>query len=97
MLFPPNIAHEPHGANHSMETITPTPPDQGQIAVLRSGDLLGVRDDLVTVCDRCLRATCWQGVFLCDDAYASGIVKKPRAELIALGREHADYIRTDWL
>ena len=68
-------------------------PDGGRCAV---ESLLGVRDDdLITVCDRCLCATCWQGAFLCDESYAAGIVKKPRAELIALGREHPSHLRTD--
>ena len=68
-------------------------PDGGRCAVDAG---LGVRDDdLITVCDRCLCATCWQGAFLCDEAYSAGIVKKPRAELVALGREHPSHLRTD--
>lgn len=34
-------------------------------------------------------------VFLCDEADFAGTVQKPRAELIALGREHPDHLRTD--
>jgi hypothetical protein len=51
--------------------------------------------DLITVCDRCLCATCWQGEFMCDEAQTAGTVKKPRAELVALGREHPSYLLTD--
>lgn len=46
---------------------------------------------LVTVCSRCLRASCWQGQFYCDDAKSAGTVEKTVAELEKVGREHASY------
>ncbi len=46
---------------------------------------------LVTVCDKCLRACCWQGIFMCDDARDAGTVEKPIEELTGLGLEHSDY------
>ena len=46
---------------------------------------------MVTACDKCLRACCWHGIFLCDDARYAGTVDKPASELVALGREHPDY------
>jgi hypothetical protein len=48
-------------------------------------------DYKVTVCDRCLQASCWQGVFMCDEAREAGIIVKTVAELRALNREHSDF------
>lgn len=49
----------------------------------------------VVVCDKCLRACCWQGVFMCEAARGTGTVVKTVAELRALpddgNREHPDY------
>lgn len=50
---------------------------------------------LITVCDQCLQASCWQGIFYCDDYKAAGTVQKTRAELAALNREHPSYWKTD--
>lgn len=36
----------------------------------------------ITVCDKCFRACCWQGEFMCDDAYEAGIVDLPVSDLI---------------
>ena len=46
---------------------------------------------LVTVCDSCLQASCWQGVFMCDNAQTAGTVEKTVAELTELALEHPDY------
>jgi hypothetical protein len=48
-------------------------------------------DVTVTVCDQCLRVTCWQGLFMCDGARDAGLVQKTVKELKALGREHPSY------
>lgn len=45
----------------------------------------------VTVCDKCLTASCWHGEFMCADARNAGIVEKPVSELRKLGREHPDH------
>lgn len=55
----------------------------------------GKADDLVTVCAECLRASCWQGLFMCDKAGSAGTVQKTRAELAALDKEHLSYWKTD--
>ena len=47
----------------------------------------------VTVCAECLRASCWQGTFMCEQSQAAGTVEKTRDELKALGLEHPDYWR----
>ena len=47
---------------------------------------------LVTVCDRCFRACCLQGQFMCDDAYYAGTTKKCVEELRAKHYgEHESY------
>jgi hypothetical protein len=51
--------------------------------------------DKITVCDKCLMASCWQGIWMCDESRNAGIVQKPRAELVRLGREHPSYLKTD--
>jgi hypothetical protein len=48
---------------------------------------------VVIVCDSCLRACCWQGIFYCDDYRIAGTTQKTVAELRALGLEHPDYWR----
>lgn len=30
--------------------------------------------DLITVCSECKMATCWQGIFMCDDAVSARMV-----------------------
>lgn len=43
----------------------------------------------ITVCSECLRACCWQGEFMCDEAYGSaGTVEKTMAELQEINRDH---------
>jgi len=48
------------------------------------------RDRLVTVCSACLRASCWQGKFLCTRAYDSDTttVQFPISKLRRLKLEH---------
>lgn len=45
----------------------------------------------VTVCDNCLTASCWHGLFMCDEAQTAGTVEKTVAELEALKREHPQW------
>jgi len=47
--------------------------------------------DTITVCDECLRASCWHGLFMCDLAKSAGTVEKTREELIKLDLEHSNY------
>lgn len=48
-------------------------------------------DVLVTVCDSCLRSSCWQGIFMCEQSQGAGVGKKTVRELRLLGLEHSDY------
>lgn len=50
-----------------------------------------VEERLVTVCNKCLMATCWQGTFMCHDAQNAGTIEKTVAELAKLDREHPSY------
>lgn len=45
----------------------------------------------VTVCDKCLRASCWQGDFYCDEARTAGTVEKHVSELTAMALESPHY------
>lgn len=49
-----------------------------------------ISDRMVTVCDRCFRASCWNGVWPCDEYRTGGTVEKPMSELIELDLEHPD-------
>lgn len=51
-------------------------------------------DDMVTVCASCLRASCWQGEFYCDDYKFADTVEKSVRELKELKLEHPRYWRT---
>lgn len=48
-------------------------------------------EKLVTVCANCLRASCWQGQFYCDDYKVAGTVDMPLAVLEKKKLEHSDY------
>jgi hypothetical protein len=52
-------------------------------------------DDLITVCAACLQASCWQGIFMCQQSQSADVVQKTRAALKALGRENPCYWMTD--
>lgn len=47
--------------------------------------------ELVTVCDQCLQASCWQGEFYCQEYKTAGTTQMTRKELAKLGRENSDY------
>lgn len=46
------------------------------------------RERLITVCDSCLRASCWHGDFYCDEHKEAGTKDLTESELAALGYEH---------
>jgi len=45
----------------------------------------------VTVCDKCFMASCWQGIFMCDDSRGAGTIEKYADELDKLKLEHPSY------
>lgn len=45
----------------------------------------------VTVCSNCFRASCWQGIFMCDESRSAGTVEKDVQELTELNLEHPSY------
>lgn len=47
--------------------------------------------ETITVCDKCLCASCWQGIFMCQLSRNAGTLEKTRTELEALGLEHPSY------
>lgn len=49
------------------------------------------KDYWVTVCDKCLRASCWHGEFVCDESHVAGTAEKKASELKKLNREHPSW------
>lgn len=47
--------------------------------------------ETITVCDACLRAACWKGIFMCDASTGVGTTTRTAEQLSALGLEHSDY------
>ena len=45
----------------------------------------------ITVCDACLQASCWQGMFYCTEYQSAGTVEKTIWQLLDLGLEHPSY------
>ena len=45
----------------------------------------------ITVCAECLMASCWQGIFMCDESRDADIVEKTREELEAIHLENSSY------
>ena len=53
------------------------------------------KEETVTVCASCLRASCWQGEFYCEDYKSAGTVEKTIDELLALDLEHWSHFHAD--
>lgn len=45
----------------------------------------------ITVCDKCLQASCWQGIFMCWESLEAGTVEKTVAELRELDLESPSF------
>lgn len=45
----------------------------------------------VTVCNSCLRASCWQGIFMCGKSTEAGLTQRSTKQLAKLQLEHPDY------
>lgn len=63
--------------------------------ILGQSEIAQNNDDLITVCDSCLCACCWQGDMHCENHKNAGTVQKTRRELLTLNREHPSYLKTD--
>lgn len=50
----------------------------------------------VTVCSKCLKACCWQGEFMCDDAYDASTVERKISTLIKNMENGHDGEHPDW-
>lgn len=48
-------------------------------------------NDKITVCNKCKRASCWQGIFYCNDSTDAGTIEMTREELEKLNLEHPSY------
>jgi hypothetical protein len=49
----------------------------------------------VTVCSACLRASCWQGYFHCDDYRQANTLQKSSFELKKLKLENPEFWKED--
>ena len=53
---------------------------------------MNLRDNkVITVCNACLCATCWHGLFLCNESRNAGTVEKKVRDLKKLNLEHPKY------
>ena len=52
-------------------------------------------DALITVCDSCHQASCWQAIFMCQNSTYAGTVQMTVGELRKLNIEHPSYWKTD--
>lgn len=52
-------------------------------------------ETLITVCDACLCASCWQYIFLCERYRSAGTRRMTVAQLRELGHESESYWKTD--
>lgn len=57
--------------------------------------LPNVKPRLITVCDKCLQASCWQGVFMCQESQNAGTLQYTETKLKAMNLEHSSYWKTD--
>lgn len=48
-------------------------------------------ENTITVCDKCLQASCWHGEFMCFEAIDAGTTEKTIVELKKLNLEHPSY------
>ena len=48
-------------------------------------------DRKVTVCAACKMATCWQGIFMCQESQHANVIDLPISELKKLDLEHPSY------
>lgn len=59
--------------------------------MFNNGQVLLPLKHTVTVCGRCLRASCWQGEHMCQEAQGAGTVEMTVEELTALDLEHSQW------
>ena len=53
---------------------------------------MDIKNQTITVCEECLQASCWQGIFsMCEEAHYAGTVEKTVQELEALDLEDPSY------
>jgi len=66
---------------------------KGRAAIhkMKRGEKETAEKRMITVCDACLQASCWQGIFMCDKSRDAGTVEKSIEELQRLDLEHSDY------
>jgi len=56
-----------------------------------AASVVSTSEQLVEVCDGCLKACCWHGEFMCDNAKNCGTIRVHKDDLRRLDREHSSY------
>jgi len=46
---------------------------------------------MIYICDKCLQASCWAGIFMCWESREAGLYRATRPQLRKLAREHPSY------
>ena len=52
-------------------------------------------NDWITICDKCYRASCWQGIFMCESSRYAGTLKLRKGQLLEMKLEDSSYMQTD--
>jgi hypothetical protein len=54
-------------------------------------------DQEIDICDKCRRACCWLGIFMCDESQTAGLIRTTVAKHRATNPdEHEDYYTTEY-
>jgi len=61
-----------------------------ETAGITNWDIEAVNEKVI-VCDKCFAASCWQGVFMCEESRNAGTVEKTINELLKLNIEHQSF------
>jgi hypothetical protein len=58
----------------------------------KKSDYQRLMDFELDVCDSCLRAVCWWGLFYCWNYQSAGLKKMKVRDILKLQREHKSYL-----
>jgi hypothetical protein len=47
---------------------------------------------MIYICDKCLRASCWAGIFMCWESQNAALYRVTKSQARRFKREHEDYL-----